>query len=102
LFPLFLGFLAVIGLVLNSQSLQQSFLDSVSQNLPGAAGLVGRNVGEVVQMWGALGVGSILGLIWSVTGVFGAISRAVNRPGMSRRTDPSTSSIRYGIWGWLL
>jgi membrane protein len=79
LFPLFLGFLAIIGLVLNSQSLQQSFLDFISQNLPGAAGLVRRNVGEVVQLWRALGAGSLLGLIWSATGVFGAISRAVNR-----------------------
>jgi membrane protein len=79
LFPLFLGFLAIIGLVLNSQSLQQSFLDFVSQNLPGAAGLVRRNVGEVVHLRGALGVGSILGLIWSASAVFGAINWAMNR-----------------------
>ncbi len=78
LFPLFLGFLAIIGLVLNSQSLQKSFLDIVSQNMPGAAGLVRHNVREVAGLWGALGVGSILGLIWSATGVFGAINRAMN------------------------
>ena len=79
LFPLFLGFLAIIGLALNSQSLQQSFLDFVSQNLPGAAGLVRYNVREVAGFWGAFGVGSILGLIWSASAVFGAINRAMNR-----------------------
>jgi membrane protein len=79
LFPLFLGFLAIIGLALNSQSLQQSFLGFVSQNLPGAAGLVRHNVKEVAGLWGALGVGSILGLIWSASAVFGAITRAMNR-----------------------
>jgi membrane protein len=79
LFPLLLGFLAIIGLVLNSQSLQQSFLDFASQNLPGAAGLVRDNVRGVVGFWGALGVGSLLGLIWSATAVFGAINQAVNR-----------------------
>jgi membrane protein len=79
LFLLLLGFLAIIGLVLNSQNLQQNFLDFTSQNLPGAAGLVRDNVRGVVGFWGALGVGSILGLIWSATAVFGVINRAVNR-----------------------
>jgi membrane protein len=79
LFPLLLGFLAIIGLVLDSQSLQQRLLDFSSQNLPGAAGLVRDNVRGVVGFWGALGAGSILSLIWSAIAVFGAINRAVNR-----------------------
>jgi len=36
LFPLLLGLLAIIGIVMNSESQQQSFLNFVSQNLPGA------------------------------------------------------------------
>ena len=38
LFPLLLGFLAIIGLVLDSQSLQQSFLDFASQICPAQQG----------------------------------------------------------------
>jgi membrane protein len=94
LFPLFLGFLAIIGLALNSQSLQQSFLGFVSQNLPGAAGLVRHNVREVAGFWGALGVGSILGLIWSASAVFGAINRAMNRAWDVQEDRPFYNKLR--------
>jgi len=101
LFPLFLGFLAVIGLVLNSQSLQQSFLGFVSQNLPGAAGLVRHNVREVAGFWGALRVGSILGLIWSASAVFGAINRAMNRAWDVQEDRPFYINKLRDL-GWLL
>jgi membrane protein len=100
LFPLLLGFLAIIGLVLDSQSLQQSFLDFASQNLPGTAGLVRDNVRGVVGFWGALGVGSILGLIWSATAVFGAINRAVNRVWDVQEERPFYIN-KLRDWGWL-
>jgi membrane protein len=79
LFPLLLGCLALIGIVLNSESQQQAFLNFVSQNLPGASGFVTRNVEGIVRFRGTLGVVSIIGLIWSASVVFGAITRAVNR-----------------------
>jgi membrane protein len=79
LFPLLLGCLALIGMVLNSESQQQAFLNFVSQNLPGASGFVTRNVEGIVRFRGTLGVVSIIGLIWSASAVFGAITHAVNR-----------------------
>jgi membrane protein len=79
LFPLLLGCLAIIGIVLNSESQRQRFLDFVSQNLPGASGFVTRNVEGIVRFRGTLGIVSIIGLIWSASAVFGAITRAVNR-----------------------
>jgi membrane protein len=79
LFPLLLGLLAIIGIVMNSESQQQSFLNFVSQNLPGASGFVRRNVEGIVRFRGTLGTVSIVGLLWSASAVFGAITRAVNR-----------------------
>lgn len=76
LFPLLLGILAIIGIVMNSQSQQQEFLDFVSQNLPGASGFVTRNVEGIVRLRGTLGIVSIVGLFWSASAVFGAITRA--------------------------
>lgn len=79
LFPLLLGFLAIMGIVLNSNELQQSFLGFVATNLPGAEGFVVSNVDEIIRLRGALGVGAMLGLFWSGSAVFAATSRAVNQ-----------------------
>jgi uncharacterized BrkB/YihY/UPF0761 family membrane protein len=40
---------------------------------------VTRNVEGIVRFRGTLGIVSIIGLIWSASAVFGAITRAVNR-----------------------
>jgi membrane protein len=88
LFPLLLGILAIIGIVMNSQSQQQEFLDFVSQNLPGASGFVTRNVEGIVRLRGTLGIVSIVGLFWSASAVFGAITRAVNRAWEVREDRP--------------
>jgi membrane protein len=79
LFPLLLGLLAITGMVFKSEALQQDFLDFITKNLPGAAGFVERNVKDIVRFRGVLGVGAIVGLFWSASAVFGAISKAVNR-----------------------
>jgi membrane protein len=79
LFPLLLGLLALAGIVFNSESFQQDFLDFITANLPGAAGFVERNVLGIVRLRGVLGASAIVGLLWSASAVFGAISRGVNR-----------------------
>jgi len=79
LFPLLLGLLAIAGMVFNSPELQRNFIGFVSENLPGAAGFVERNVRDVVRLQGALGLGAIVGLLWTASAVFGAIGKAVNR-----------------------
>lgn len=88
LFPLLLGFLAILGMVLNSESIQQRFLDFVIANLPGSAELVTRNVEQIVRFRGALGLLAILALFWSASAMFGAINRAVNRAWGIRRDRP--------------
>ncbi len=79
LFPLLLGVLSILGMVLSSEELQQRFLLFTTSNLPGSAQFVESNLEEIIRFRGALGVGAILGALWLGTAVFAAISRAVNR-----------------------
>ena len=78
-FPLLLGLLAISGTVFTSITLQEQFLDYVTENLPGSREFVSNNIEELVRFRGALGIGAILGLLWSGSSAFGAISRAINR-----------------------
>ena len=77
--PLLLGLLAILGLVLNSPELQQQFLNFITANIPGSAGFMTSNVGQIVKWRGALGIGAIVGLLWLGRAVFAAMSRAINR-----------------------
>ena len=79
LFPLILGFLAIGGLVLNSDNLYQRFMAFIEENLPGSANLVTANVDQIVRLSGTLGLIAIVGLLWSASAVFAAILRVVNR-----------------------
>ena len=79
LFPLLLGLLAISGIVFNSVTLQEQLLAYVTESMPGSREFVSKNVEELVRFRGALGIGAILGLLWSASSVFGAISRAINR-----------------------
>jgi len=47
--------------------------------MPGSKEFVSKNIEELVRFRGALGIGAILGLLWSGSSAFGAISRAINR-----------------------
>ncbi len=51
----------------------------VTGYLPGSEDPVARNVSDVVQLRGVLGIGAVVGLLWAASAVFGAISRSVNR-----------------------
>ncbi len=79
LFPLLLGLLFIVGLVVTSEGVQQNFVGFVTDNLPGSEQFVEDTLGEVIRFRGVLGAGALVGLLWSASGAFGAISRAVNR-----------------------
>ena len=79
LFPLVLGLLAVLGVILAPEETQQRFLDFVTVNLPGSRLFVEENVETLVQLREALGIGAILGIMWTAIIGFGAVARAVNR-----------------------
>ena len=84
LFPLVLALVALSGIILGTDSgLSASIEDGIrrffTDNLPGSEQFVDDNLESLVNVSGALTLVAILGLFWSASAVFGAISRAVNR-----------------------
>ena len=79
LFPLLLGLIALLGLFLPSQDLQNVLLDYVGNNLPGSMDLVKQTISDIIRLRGALGLISILTLLWSGSSLFSAVSHAINR-----------------------
>ena len=79
LFPLLLGLIALLGLFLDAQHIQTRLNDFASDYLPGSEQLVKSNIDAVLGLRGALGLFAVIGLFWSGSAIFGAISRSVNR-----------------------
>jgi membrane protein len=71
--------LALGGILLSSEGTYQGLLSFVTENLPGSKAFVEQNVGEVVEFRGVVGVGAILGFLWTASIGFGAVARSVNR-----------------------
>ena len=79
LFPLLLGLLAIFGMFLPSEAVQEELFDFFESNLPGAIDVLERNIEDVIQLRGAIGLISLFLLFWSASAMFGALSRAINR-----------------------
>ncbi len=79
MFPLVLGFLAILGLSLQSQDLQPKFLEFVSRSIPGSSDFIADNIQQIVRFRNAVGVGAIIGMFWLGRAVFAAAARAINR-----------------------
>jgi len=79
LFPLLLGLLSLGGILLSSEGMYQGLLDFVTDNLPGSKTFVEQNVGDVVEFRGIVGVGAVIGFLWTASMGFGAVARSVNR-----------------------
>ncbi len=79
MFPLLLGIVALLGVFLPSETVQAQVTGYVEQYLPGSARLVQQNISAIIEMRGALGLVSVIGLFWTGSAVFGAIGRVINR-----------------------
>ena len=79
LFPLLLGLIAVLSLFLEPQDIQSRLTDFSSDYLPASDQLIDSNLDAVLKVRGALGAFAVVGLLWSGSAIFGAVSRAVNR-----------------------
>lgn len=88
LFPLILGVSSIVGWVAGSVSRQQQVIDFVAENIPGSHDFVRDSVDALVQHRGALGIISVVGLLWAAGGVFGSINRAINRAWKVHKREP--------------
>ena len=85
LFPLLLGLIAVFSYFIDSSPGEGNDLATegvtrfVSEYLPGSETFVSENLEILLNLRGAATVVAALGMFWSASAVFGALSRAVNR-----------------------
>lgn len=88
IFPLLLGFIAILGLFLEPAEVQGQLLGTMAQVLPGSAEFVAENIEGVVSSRGALGVLSVVGLLWSATAIFSAVQWSLDRAWDTERERP--------------
>ena len=84
-------------MLLDSEVARREFLQLISDNLPGSeefvaviVPIVTHNIRTLVDFKGPLAIISLIGMLWSATGVYAAIGRAVDR------------ATRQGIVGYLV
>ncbi len=79
IFPLLLVLVSFSSFALNTVEIQQLVQDFAEANLPVVADLVQGNVEQILAARSTVGILALVGLLWSASGVFSAIYRAVNR-----------------------
>ncbi|MFN2217091.1 MAG: YihY/virulence factor BrkB family protein [Anaerolineae bacterium] len=79
LFPLLLVLMSVASSVLAVEQAQQAVIDLIQRMLPSVADLAQQNIEQVLAARGTVNVLATIGLLWSATGVFTAMYRAVNK-----------------------
>ena len=79
IFPFLLGMMVISGLFLEAEVIQAKLLEFVMGNLPGSDHLIAGNIVFIDSHRTELIVIAVVGVLWSSSSVFGAISRMVNR-----------------------
>ena len=79
LFPLAISLVSLFSFVLEADTVEAEVQRFFHTYLPGSQGILEANVDAVQNIRGVLGLLSLLGLVWSGSLLFGAITRTVNR-----------------------
>lgn len=99
LFPLMLGLIALGGFFLTSADMQAHVNKLIVDMLPVSGELVTKHIESLIKVRGAVGITSVIILLWSASKMMGALSRAVNRSlGINRPDFYYLSSLRYFAW----
>lgn len=78
LFPLLVGVVAGASLFLDRVEIQSRLDRILADEFPGSADFLKTNIDALIELRGVAGVASVVGLLWSASKMFGALSRAVN------------------------
>jgi membrane protein len=85
LFPLLLFLVTIGSSVLEIKQVEQKVLDYTASTLPPAQDLVQKNIDQILAQRGAVGLVSIVGLLWAATSVFTILIRNINKAWHSAR-----------------
>ena len=77
--PAILALVVVTSAVLDTEEVQEAVLGLVSQYMPMAYDFVAANLSHLLSAQETVGLIALAGLLWSASGVFTEIFRAVNR-----------------------
>lgn len=97
LFPLLLVLISVGGAVLTAGATQETILELVERVIPAATDLVQDNIEQVLEAQSTVGILALLGLVWSASGVFTAMYRAVNRAWGNPKSQLFWSEKLFGL-----
>jgi len=78
-FPVVLLMVTVSSFFFSSATAQQKVIVWVERYLPASGNLVGANIGQILRARRTVSLLAVLSLLWSGSGVFSALDRAVNR-----------------------
>lgn len=79
LFPLLLAVLTLGSFFLGDERVQEDIMGWIDRYLPIVSNLVQANIQQALAARNTVGILALLGLLWSASGVFTAMYRAVNR-----------------------
>ena len=79
LFPLVVGILSIVGLVLRDPEVQVSIADSIARQFPEQAGDLLTFISETRNLGGIFGIVSVVGLLWSGSNLFGTMGTVFDR-----------------------
>jgi membrane protein len=79
IFPLIIGVMAIASYFVEPQAVQALVSEQIQAGAPGSSEFLQQRIANIQRIRGTLSVFSILGIIWTASAMFGAISRAVNR-----------------------
>ena len=96
-FPALLLLVVIASTVLNSEEVQETVMALVAEYMPIARDVVAANIEHLLETRETVGLVALVGLLWSASGVFSALYRAVNRAWGIRKSKLVLSEKVYGL-----
>ena len=79
IFPILLLLVTAATFIVGLEHVQDHLSRFVEESFPASGDLVRDSVQAVVRERGRIGLAGVIGLLWSASAAFGAITRAINR-----------------------
>ena len=95
IFPLLLAVIAGASLVLDSAQVAEQLERWAREAFPASADLIRSTVEAVVRARGPMSIAALVGLLWSGSAGFGAITRAINRVVGSEKRPYPLAKLRH-------